>query len=197
MNIRGFKAVASALGLTLALSGCVSFGEDPPAQLLTLTAATTAPVGTATNGPKGALLAVMEPTAPRALDVNRVPVQVDASSIAYLQDAVWVDKPTRLFQMVLAETIRSNGKRLVVDLSDLQYSASTSLSGQLLAMGYDAGRSGVLVRYDAIVTEANGTVRARRFEHFVGGVPAEAAAVGAALNEASNAVAGDVAAWVG
>lgn len=197
MNTRGWKAVVAALGLSCVLAGCVSFGEDPPAQLLTLSAVTTAPVGTSTSGPKGAALAVMEPMASRALDVNRVPVQVDPSRIAYLRDAVWVDKPTRLFQMVVAETIRAQGKRLVVDLSDLQYSASTSLSGQLLNLGYDAARGGVVVRFDAIVTEANGSVRSRRFEHFIGDVPAEAAAVGAALNQASNAVAAEVAAWVG
>lgn len=187
-------ALATAI-LPLALAGCVSFGEDPPAQLLTLTPSSVAPAGAATDGPVREALAVLEPTAPQALDVTRVPVQVDASGVAYLKDAVWVEKPARLFQRLLAETIRARSGRLVVDMGDLQYAAATRLSGQLLAMGYDTAQGGVVVRYDAMLVQADGTVRTQRFEQTVPGVPARAEAVGPALNQAANALAVEVADW--
>jgi cholesterol transport system auxiliary component len=124
-------------------------------------------------------------------------VQVSDSDLAYLKDAIWVEKPARLFQRLLAETIRSGGTRLVVAEGDLGYTAATKLSGRLLDMGYDAASGSVVVRYDAVLATADGKVRSRRFENRVSGVEAKAEAVGPALNEAANAVAGDVAAWVG
>lgn len=189
-------ALAAAI-LPIALAGCVSFGEDPPDQLLTLTATSTAPAGAATDGPATAALAVIEPSAPQALNVTRVPVQLDPSGVAYLRDAMWVEKPARLFQRLLAETIRARSDRLVVDMGDLQYAATTALSGQLLAMGYDAAQGSVVVRYDAVLTRQDGTVRTRRFEQVVPGVAADVRAVGPALNQAANALAVEVADWVG
>ena len=76
-------------------------------------------------------------------------MQVSDSDIAYLKDATWVEKPARLFQRLLSETIRSGGTRLVVAEGDLGYTAANKLSGRLLDMGYDAASGGVVVRYDA------------------------------------------------
>ena len=56
--------------------------------------------------------------------------------------------------------------------------------------------SRVVVRFDAIRVDSEGQATTRRFEAREGGVPAEAQAVGAALNRAANTVAGDVADWV-
>lgn len=196
MTNRARGAILGPL-LALALAGCVSLGEDPPDQLLTLTPTVAAPAGSAVQGDAESALAVEEPAAVQKLAVPRVPVQLSASGVAYLQDAVWVERPARLFQSLLAETIRSRTERLVVDQGDLQYAAATKLSGQLLDMGYDVARGGVVVRYDAMLEQADGSVRTQRFEHFVGGVPAEAQATGAALNEAANAVAVEVADWIG
>src|SRR5690606_1714845 len=140
--------------LALALAGCVSLGGgDPPDQLLTLTPVSMAAAGSAVQGNAGSALAVEEPTAAQKLAVPRVPVQISASGVAYLRDAMWVERPARLFQGLLAETIRGRSDRLVVDLSDMQYAASTRLSGQLLEMGYDVGRGGVIVRYDAMLVQ--------------------------------------------
>ena len=183
--------------LALALAGCVSFGEDPPDQLLTLTPTSIAAEGSAVEGNAESALAVEEPAAAQKLAVPRVPVQISASGVAYLQDATWVERPARLFQSLLAETVRSRTNRLVVDQGDLQYAAATKLSGQLLEMGYDVSRGGVIVRYDAMLVQPDGTVRTQRFENFIGGIPADVEAVGPALNEAANAVAFQVADWVG
>ncbi len=192
---RGPLAAMLAPMLAFALAGCVSFGDDPPDQLLTLTPSSLAPAGLAAEGNATSALAVEEPVAAQKLAVTRVPVQVSASGVAYLQDAVWVERPARLFQSLLAETIRSRSDRLVVDLSDLQYSAATKLSGQLQEMGYDVARGGVVVRYDAMLRQPDGTVRTRRFENFVGGISADVTAVAPALNQAANAVAVEVADW--
>ena len=81
--------------------------------------------------------------------------------------------------------------------SGLGYSAATKLSGRLLDMGYDASSGSVVVRYDAVLQAPDGKVQTRRFENRVSGVEPKADAVGPALNEAANAVAGEVAAWVG
>ncbi len=94
---------------------------------------------------------MLEPGADARLAVTRVPVQVNESSVAYLQDAVWVEKPSRLFQRLLGETIRARGGRLVVDQGDLGYAAATKLSGRLLDMGYDVASGSVVVRFDAML----------------------------------------------
>jgi cholesterol transport system auxiliary component len=183
--------------LALALAGCVSLTPDPPESLLTLTAARTAPAGAAVSGEAASALAVVEPATDQRLNVVRVPVQVSDSDIAYLKDATWVEKPARLFQRLLSETIRSGGTRLVVAEGDLGYTAATKLSGRLLDMGYDAASGGVVVRYDAVLVTPDGKVRTQRFESRVADVEPEATEVGPALNDAANAVAGEVAAWVG
>lgn len=183
--------------MALALSGCISFGGKAPDQLLTLTASSAAPAGSAATGQASTALAVLEPGAEQRLAVTRVPVQMTDSSLAYLKEAVWVDKPSRLFQRLLAETVRARGGRLVVNEGDLGYNAATKLSGSLLDMGYDVASGGVVVRYDAVLQTPDGNVRTQRFESRVGGVAADAAAVGPALNQAANQVAADVAAWVG
>ena len=182
--------------LALPLAGCLSLGGDPPDQLLTLTPIEAAPAGFATNGPAASALAVLEPGTSQRLNVTRVPVQTSDSSLAYLKEAVWVEKPTRLFQSLLVETIRAKGNRLVVRENDLGARGITMLSGQLLDMGYDVASGSVVVRYDGVLQRADGQVQTRRFESRVPAA-ADAVAVGPALNQAANQVAGEVADWVG
>lgn len=191
--------VRAALGAALAgaLAGCISFGPDPPDQLLTLTPASMAPAGTGSTGEASDGLAVLEPGASQRLQVNRVPVMTSDSSLAYLEDAFWVERPAQLFRNLLAETIRARGNRLVVDTGELEYAASTQLSGQLVEMGYDAGTSSVVVRYDAVLALPGGELRTRRFESSEAGLPPDVAAIGPALNRAANQVAREVADWVG
>jgi len=183
--------------LAVPLAGCLSLGGKTPEQLLTLTPARPAPAGSATTGAATSALAVIEPSTEQRLNVIRVPVQVSESSVAYLKDAVWVEKPARLFQHLLSETIRAKGSRLVVNEGDLGYAAVTKLSGHLLDMGYDAASGSVVVRYDGVLQMADGRVQTRRFESRVPGIPADAAAVAPALNQAANDVADQVAEWVG
>ena len=193
-----FKSLAAS-SAALLLAACVSIGEagDPPDQLLTLTAAATAPAGSGQAGTMANALSVTEPSVPQHLNVVRVPVRVNGTSLAYLQDAIWVEKPARLFQSVLAETIRARGTRLVVGGGELDYAAQTQLAGELAAMDYDAPARAVVLRYDAVLRLPGGEVRTRRFEARVTGVAPDALSVAPALNAAANQVAAEVADWVG
>ena len=183
--------------LAVALSGCVKLGKEPPPSLLTLTASASAPAGLSASGTAAQAISVLEPEAPQRLDVNRVPVQVDASTIAYLKDAVWVEKSARLFAALLAETIRAKQTRLVIDASEARFAAATKLSDQLLEMGYDARTGSAVMRFDAVLQQPDGQILTRRFETSVGGVTADVGSVGWALNEAANKLAVEIADWVG
>lgn len=187
---------AAAAGLAL-LAGCVSLGGKAPKVLLGLTAEKTAPAGVMAGGKVSEALLVLDPQAERKLDVLRVPVQVDATQIAYLQDVSWVERPARQFRHLLAETIRARGARLVIEANDDALGTKNVLSGRLIDMGYDARSQSVVVRYDALREDGRGGVMTRRFEAVVPGVSPLPLSVGAALNRAANDVAGQVADWVG
>ncbi|MBD3729005.1 MAG: membrane integrity-associated transporter subunit PqiC [Sphingomonadales bacterium] len=186
-----------ALALSTGLAGCVSLSPKLPPSLLTLTPTSSAPAGQTAATSASRAIAVFEPEAPLRIDVMRVPVQIDDSSVAYLKDAQWVDKPARLFRQLLAETIRVKTGRMVIADDEPALRADAQLRGTLLDFGYDARASSVVVRFDAIRTAKDGKVETRRFEAVVPGIPAEAGPVGSALNDAANDVAGQVADWIG
>jgi cholesterol transport system auxiliary component len=189
--------IAPPLAASLLLAGCISFGAKPPPSLLSLTPASSVAAGTTINGDIAQAIAVNEPDVPARLGNTRVPVQMDDTQIAYVKDAVWVDRPSRLFRRLLGETNRAKTGRLVIDNDDSALTPKNQLRGTLLDFGYDARTSSVVVTFDA-VRDVNGTqVMTKRFSATVPGVVAEAAPVGAALNTAANDVAGQVADWVG
>lgn len=184
----------AALGLSLA--GCVSLGSEPPPSLLTLTPNTAQQAGSGATGTGENALTVVEPDAAQRLAVTRVPVQVDDTTVQYLKDAVWVEKPARLFRSLLADAIANKTGRLVIDGVDPAFTTKDKLRGTLVEFGYDARTSSVVVRYDAIRRVGPDAVTTRRFESVVPGVIAEVGPVGTALNQAANDVAGQVADWI-
>ena len=186
-----------ALAPAFLLAGCISLGAEPPPSLLTLTPATSAPAGTGASADEASAIALVPFEAPQRLDVTRVPVQVTDSEIAYLKDAVWVEKPARLFRRLLAETIRTRSNRVVVDGDDPGVLADTRLRGTVREFGYDARTSSVVVRIDMVRNGAGSQVTTQRFEAVVPGVAPEVGAVGPALNSAANDVAAQIAAWIG
>lgn len=204
--MRGISLIAAMLA-SLSLAACVSLGGDAPEKLITLTADAPLQLGTdsrQSGGNSGVVnegtladaIAIQVPNAPQRLNVNRVPVRVNASSLAYLADAFWVEKPNKLFQRVLEETIRAKGGRLVVSGGDAQYAAATQLSGELSAMDYDVTASSVTVRFDAMLEKPDGRILTKRFENVQIGVLPEVDFVAPAMNKAANAVAAEVADWV-
>ncbi len=196
-KVKHIGAFATALAFSAALAGCVSFGAEPPPSLLTLTPTSVAPAGSGATGSIASAIAIAEPDAPAKIALTRVPVQVDDANIAYLKEAFWVEKPSRLFRRLLGETIRQRSSRIVVDDDEASVVPGDLLRGTLREFGYDARSQSVIVRFDAIRTSGDGQVRTRRFESVVPGVQAEAGPVGFALNQAANDVAGQVADWVG
>lgn len=199
-DLRGIVVANCMKGLSLApvllTAACVSFGPDVPDRLISLTPEVRAPAGELAAGAMENAIVVLDPDTDRRLDVARVPVQVNASTVAYLKDASWVERPARQFRQLLAETVRFSSGRVVVEGADYEVTGETVLSGRLLDMGYDARDQAVVVRYDALLRNQNGSVRSRRFEAIVPGIPAEVGAVAPALNEAANDVAQQVAEWI-
>ncbi|WP_370189700.1 ABC-type transport auxiliary lipoprotein family protein [Qipengyuania sp.] len=187
----------AALAPALLLGGCLSLGGEVPDSLLTLTPATTAPAGTGASGAQNSALVLTEFEVPKALDVTRVPVQVTDTEIAYLKDAVWVERPARLFRRLLAETIRTRSNRVVIDGDDPGVSANERLQGTLRAFGYDARTREAVVTFDAVRNGSGSAVVTRRFEARVPVAAPETAFVGPALNQAANDVAAQVAGWIG
>ncbi|MEP2103155.1 MAG: ABC-type transport auxiliary lipoprotein family protein [Parasphingorhabdus sp.] len=191
------KSLGLLAGLGI-LSGCVSFGgAEPPPFLLSLTSDSQVDAGAVRAGPQAGALVVRLPSTPQKLNNVRVPVQTGATGIAYLKEATWVDKPARLFQGLLTETIAAKNNRLVLTPVQAQGRADTYLSGELVNFGLDGPSLTVTVTYDAVKMREGEPVEKRRFEASETVFAAEAGPVGEALNSAANKVVAEVADWVG
>ena len=183
--------------LAMPLAACVNFGAKPPERLLSLNAKTSLDGGTLRTGSTGNSLIVGIPETPRMLDTNRVPVQMDDISVAYLKGGQWVDQPGRLFQRLLSEVISAKTNRVILDPGLFGGEPATRLSGELLRFGVDARSRQALVTYDATLLGLDGsTVMKKRFSAVRPLSAIDALPVGGALNDAANDVAGQVAEWV-
>ena len=181
-------------GLSAGLAGCVSIGDKTaPGAFLSLTSEVAPAAGSGISGTMAEATVVLEPSASAAVSVLRIPVQVDAASVAYIKGAQWVERPSRAFQHLLADTLRARGKGLVVETD--QNTAGKRIGGRLVAMGYDAPSRSVVVRFDGMKWLPGGRIETRRFESTVPGLAPEPAALGPALNRAANEVARVVADW--
>lgn len=193
------RLIPTALLASVALlGGCVSFGAKVPDQLISLTPQSVAPAGSTAEGALADALMVFDPHTDRRIDVLRVPVQISDASVAYLKNAQWVERPTRQFRHLLAETIRAkHPSRIVVEGDDAHVIAKEKLMGRLLDLGYDARNRSVVVRFEAMRQIGAGAATMRRFEAVVPGVAPDAQSVAPALNRAANDVARQVADWMG
>ena len=190
--------VTTLAALALAMGGCSLLGGGkPPAWLLTLTPDAPAPAQVSRIGSAGNTVTINVPVVAKELRTNRVPVQVSPTAVQYVEKLTWVDTPDRLFQALLAETVRRTTNRVVLDGKQTALDPGMLITGQLNRFGYDAAAQAVIVQYDAARTAGGGAqVETRRFE---AQVPAtgDAASVGPALNRAANQVAMEAAAWIG
>jgi cholesterol transport system auxiliary component len=189
-------AFASLLAGAAMLASCVSIGAKAPPSMLVLTAAKVVPDGAAKAGLQTEALVILLPEAPRKLETNRLPVQVNSSNIAYLKDALWADKPARLMQQLLMEVIAAGNGRLVLSEADASGRATDTLSGTLLEFGLDAQSNEAVVVFDAIRMRSGKPVEKRRFEMRK---PVSAMLPGPAadaLNDAANEMAVAITDWV-
>lgn len=197
---RRLTVAFGAGGAMLLLAGCVNLGGgQPPESLLTLNALAAPPAGSgATAGREvtGRAILVQLPDTPAKLDVLRLPVAISDTELAYLEETYWVEKPARLFRRLIGETLRGRGQALVIDNDDTPVLADVILRGTLLDMDYDPRSNSVVVRFDAVRSETGGRAISRRFEAREGGIAANSAEVGPAMNRAANAVAKEVADWL-
>lgn len=195
-NRRPVSNAACAAIVSLLLASCVSFGAKPPPSLLVLTASQTVAAGTVKSGDLSTALVVLMPDVPRVLDTNRVPVQINSSSVAYLKDAVWSDKPARLIQLLLSETIAAKNGRLILSEVDAGGKAQQYLSGSLSEFGINASRKEAVIVYDAVKLVRGKQAEKRRFEARRPASAIEPASSGAALNLAANDIAIQIADWM-
>jgi cholesterol transport system auxiliary component len=190
------KSLLALAITTVSLSACVSFGGKPPTALLVLTASDRVQSGTALSGEASNALVVLLPQVPRELDTNRVPVKSSETSIAYIKNAFWADKPARLMQQLLMETVAAKNGRLVLNEVDAGGKATQFLSGTLIAFTIDARNMEAVAVYDAVKLVKGQGVQKRRFETREALAVIDAPSAGIALNRAANRLASDIAMWV-
>ena len=187
---------AAALG-GCSLSGLLGGGGKPPATLLTLTpeAADPGPMTRTVNA--GQVVTIAMPTAPKEIHSVRIPVQVTPTDVQYVENVQWIDTPERLFQDLVAETVRRTTNRVVLDTKQTALDPGLLVTGELQRFGYDAQTGQVVVVYDGSLSTGGGVrVETRRF---TASAPADgtSATVGPAMNRAANQVAGEIARWIG
>lgn len=198
------KFPGPALLAALALTACgplVQIGGNTPApaSLLTLSA-TAVPQPYAGPAQPGATIAVETPAVPAILQTLRLPVATSATEVSYLVGATWSEQPNRQFQRLLADTLTANGLA-VIDMRQSSVAPARTLTGTLREFGLDVrdpANPMVRVRYDAQIAgprSPQANVSLRRFEASVAAPDQRPTSVAAALNQAANQVATEVAAW--
>ena len=197
-SYRFFGPAALALALSAcSLSGLLGGGGKAPVTLQTLTPEAPDPGAVQRTVNAGQAVTVSTPTIGKELRTTRVPVQLGPTDIQYVTGLQWVDTPDKLFQALVEETIRRTTSRVVLDSRQATLDPGLVVTGQLQRFGYDSASGQATVVYDAsLSTEGGSRVENRRF---VANEPADGTgpSVGASLNRAANAVALDVAKWVG
>ena len=195
LRMAGATALAAALG-GCSLGGLLGGGK-PPTTLVTLTPEAAEPASIVRTAAAGQAITIEAPAVQRSLGSVRVPVQVTPTDVQYVANLQLVDTPAKLFQGLLAETVRRTTSRVVLGPGQTSLDPGLTVSGELQRFGYDASTGQVVVTYDGSLADAGGArVQTRRF---TASAPADgsAASVGPALNRAANQVALDVARWIG
>ena len=200
LRLKAFTSLALAAAGSVALAGCslgglLGGGSKGPTTLFTLTSEAADPGTMTRQVTAGQAVTIGTPSIPKELRTIRVPVQLTPTDIQYVANLEWVDTPDKLFQALVAETVRRTTNRVVLDTRQSALDPGLVISGSLQRFGYDASSEQVVVVYDAEMSAA-GKAETRRF---TASAPADGTArsVGPALNHAANQVATDVAQWIG
>lgn len=191
-----FSRTFMPLALAAALGGCFGGGKAP-ATLYTLTPSAADPGTISRTASAGQAVTIAVPVIDKALRTTRVAVDLGATQVQYVKDVQLVDMPDRLFQQLVSETVRRTTGRVVLDPNQSALDPGVLITGQLQKFNYDSGAGQVVVQYDAALSSDGGRqIESRRF---TATAPSDgtSATVGAALNDAANQVAADVARWIG
>lgn len=197
--MKSFLRAATAVAIAAMLGGCALLGggKAPPHLFDLSYAGPVAAVPPARSAPAGETVTIRVPEVGRELRTTRVPVQVTPVVVEYVKDMTLVDTPPRLFQRLLEETIRATTGRVVLDPDQSALDPGLVVTGELQKFGYDAQLGQAIVQYDAsLATQGGAHVQTRRF---TATAPADGTAttMGPMLNQISNQVAREVAAWIG
>jgi len=107
--------LAAPLALAAALGGCsisnMLGAGKPPTTLQTLTPEMADPGAMTRAANAGQAVTIAFPVVPKELRTTRVPVQVTPTDVQYVTNVQWVDTPDRLFQALVAETVRRTTNR--------------------------------------------------------------------------------------
>jgi len=186
------------LAAALPLTGCISLSPKPPARLMVLTPTVPLAAGTAITTGDAKAVQIARLGAIPALTTQRVLVTDGPTAIAYLKGGQWSAVPADLFRTLLAETITVRTGRVVTEPRLLQIQPSTRLAGQISAFELDGPGRAVTVTFDATLSrDGSDQIQSRRFSARVPVGSEQPDAVAAALNQAANQVAGEVADWIG
>ena len=199
--MRVLMRVAGPIALAASLAGCslggMLGGGKAPTILYDLTPSAPPTGAVSRQAVAGNVVTIRVPVVAKELRTTRVPVQVNPVQVAYVEDLQWVDTPDRLFQSLLAETVRRTTGRVVLDPRQPALDPGLSVSGELHQFGFDAQRGLAIVRYEAaLATNGGNSVQSRTF---LSDIPSDgtAASVAPALNAGANQIALQVAQWIG
>ncbi|RKE53845.1 MULTISPECIES: ABC-type transport auxiliary lipoprotein family protein [unclassified Sphingomonas] len=182
----------------LPLAGCISFGAKPPPTLLTLTSASSVPVGQNQDSATAKSITIQVPVVPQSLATARVPVQATPTSIAYVTNAQWAEPPARLFSRLVSDTVAARTGLVVLSTAQSVGDPGGLLGGELRSFGLDATTREAVVTFDASLTRVGKTtVEKHRFEARVPVSAIDAPSAAAGINQAANQVATQVADWIG
>ena len=117
--MKAVMRIVIAGALATALSGCLGGllggGGKAPTVLQTLTPEAADPGAVTRTAAAGQSVTVAVPLTSKELHTVRVPVQISPGNVQYVTNLTWIDTPDRLFQSLVAETIRRTTNRVVLD----------------------------------------------------------------------------------
>jgi len=163
MRLRVRFDLIVVLGLTLGLGGCIGDLLSGPPQLFDLS-----PKNTFDEDLPRAdwQLVVEEPTAPNAINTDRMAIRPSSLQIQYLPDVKWTDRAPALVQTLLVESFENSGKIIGVGRRAIGLTGDYVLSSELRefeAVSDGVGGTSVVVRLVLkLVRQSSGGIIASR-----------------------------------
>lgn len=199
-TIRLFSSAVVLAGL-LGLSACVSLlPEQVPVSVYRLSS----PEAREWRDGDGQVVEIESPQAPRGLGGAEIALVRGARSLAYIQGARWIAPTTHMIQNLVIETFNAADTGLAPTRPEDGTRADYSLRLDLreFVADYDRGDSAaplIRVTIAARLIEGSGRqmVAAQVFSAEARAGAHSTRSIVAAFDEASNRVAGDLAAWTG
>lgn len=158
MRLRARPDLALAIALTLGLGGCGSLFSSPP-QLFDLS-----PKNTFDEALPRAnwQLVVEEPTAPNAINTDRMAIRPSSLQIEYLPGVKWTDRAPALVQTLMVESFENSGRIVGVGRRAIGLTGDYVLSSEMRefeAVADGAGNINVIVRLVLkLVRQSSGSI---------------------------------------